>query len=141
MIRKIVWIATLGAIAMLTACTKGANAPAITELKIVDTVSGTGDASMEGDTVLVNYTGWLYENGKRGAQFDSSIGKDPFEVTIGVTPVIKGWTQGLVGMKIGGKRELLIPPALGYGSSDIPGAIPANSTLDFEIELLKLTKK
>ena len=111
------------------------------ELKVVDLTPGQGDAAQPGDTVLVNYTGWLYENGKRTTQFDSSVGGDPFPVTIGVTGVIRGWTQGLVGMKQGGKRQLIIPPDLAYGQRGYPPVIPSNATLDFEIELLKLTKK
>ena len=113
----------------------------MSELKINDLTTGQGDAAQEGDTVLVNYTGWLYENGKKTTQFDSSIGREPFEVTIGLTQVIKGWTQGLVGMKVGGKRELIIPPDLGYGARGAGGVIPPNATLHFEIDLLKLAKK
>src|SRR4030095_12438124 len=106
------------------------------ELKIVDLTAGQGDAAQTGDSVAVDYTGWLYENGKRTTKFDSSIGKAPFDVTIGVTPVIKGWTEGLVGMKAGGKRQLIIPPALGYGAAGTPGGpIPPNATLEFEIEM------
>jgi len=113
----------------------------VSELKINDLMTGQGDAAQPGDTVLVNYTGWLYENGKKTTQFDSSIGREPFEVTIGMTQVIKGWTQGLVGMKVGGKRELIIPPDLGYGARGAGGVIPPNATLHFEIDLLKLAKK
>jgi FKBP-type peptidyl-prolyl cis-trans isomerase len=111
------------------------------ELKIVDLTAGQGDAAQPGDTVSVDYTGWLYENGKRTTQFDSSIGKKQFPVTIGVTSVIPGWTQGLVGMKQGGKRQLIIPPSLGYGATGAGGVIPPNATLEFEIEMHKLTKK
>ena len=110
------------------------------ELKIVDITPGQGDAAKPGDTVLVNYTGWLFENGKRTKQFDSSIGREPFQVTIGVTGVITGWTKGLEGMKVGGKRELIIPPDMGYGARGAGGVIPPNATLDFEIEMLKLAK-
>ena len=116
-------------------------APVSAELMIVDITPGVGDGAQPGDTVLVNYTGWLYENGKRTKQFDSSVGRAPFEVTIGVTGVIKGWTEGLVGMRVNGKRDLIIPPELGYGSRGAGGVIPANATLDFEIECLKLAKK
>ena len=110
------------------------------ELKVVDLTPGQGDAAKPGDTVLVHYTGWLYENGKRTTKFDSSVGGEPFAVTIGITGVIRGWTEGLVGMKQGGKRELIIPPDKAYGPRGFPGAIPPNATLDFEIELVKLTK-
>ena len=110
------------------------------ELKVVDLTPGQGDAAKPGDTVQVHYTGWLYENGKRTTKFDSSVGGEPFAVTIGITGVIRGWTEGLVGMKQGGKRELIIPPDKAYGPRGFPGAIPPNATLDFEIELVKLTK-
>ena len=109
-------------------------------VKIVDLMEGSGEGAQTGDTVLVNYSGWLYQNGVRGEQFDTSIGKQPFEVTIGETPVIKGWTQGLVGMKIGGKRQLIIPPELAYGPSGRPPVIPPSSTLEFEIDLLRMLK-
>jgi FKBP-type peptidyl-prolyl cis-trans isomerase len=111
------------------------------DLKIVDLTTGQGDAAQPGDSVLVDYTGWLYENGKRTTKFDSSIGKEPYPVTIGVTRVIPGWTQGLVGMKVGGKRQLIIPPDLGYGARGAGGDIPPNATLEFEIEMHKLVKK
>jgi len=111
------------------------------ELKIVDLTTGQGDAAQPGDTVSVDYTGWLYENGKRTTKFDSSIGKEPLPVTIGKGEVIKGWDEGLVGMKVGGKRELIIPPDMAYGPRGYPGAIPPNATLNFEIEMRKLTKK
>ena len=109
-------------------------------LKVVDLTPGSGDSAQTGDTVLVNYTGWLFEGGKRGKQFDSSLnpGREPFEMTIGKTSVIRGWTQGLVGMKVGGKRQLIIPPDLAYGPGGRPPVIPPNATLEFEIELLKI---
>jgi FKBP-type peptidyl-prolyl cis-trans isomerase len=109
-------------------------------LKYTDVVVGKGDAAKSGDRVEVHYTGWVYENGKRGNQFDSSVGRKPFPVTIGVTRVIQGWTEGLQGMQAGGKRELIIPPNLGYGAGGFPGAIPPNATLDFEIEMLSISK-
>jgi FKBP-type peptidyl-prolyl cis-trans isomerase len=88
----------------------------------------------------VHYTGWLYENGMRGAKFDSSVDRgQPFEFTVG-SGVISGWSEGVVGMKAGGKRELIIPPALGYGARGAGGVIPPNATLDFEIELLKILR-
>lgn len=114
--------------------------PVNATVKIVDLMEGVGDAAQPGDTVLVNYTGWLYQNGMRGNQFDSSIGREPLEVTIGKTPVIKGWTQGLVGMKIGGKRQLIIPPELAYGEAGRPPVIPPSSTLEFEVDVLRLLK-
>src|SRR2546422_3049140 len=109
-------------------------------LKYTDVIVGKGDAAKSGDRVEVHYTGWLYENGKRGSKFDSSVGGSPFPVTIGVTRVIQGWTEGLQGMRVGGKRELIIPPNLGYGGRGFPGAIPPNPTLDFAIEMLSISK-
>lgn len=110
-------------------------------LKINDLMVGHGDAAQNGDTVQVNYTGWLYEDGKRTSQFDSSVGRAPFEMTIGITRVIRGWTEGLIGMRVGGRRELIIPPDLGYGARGAPPVIPPGATLNFEVELLKLAKK
>jgi peptidylprolyl isomerase len=109
-------------------------------LKYTDLVVGKGDEAKKGDTVDVNYTGWLYVNGKRGEKFDSSVGRGPFTVQVGQGRVIKGWDEGLQGMRVGGKRELIIPPDLGYGARGAGGVIPPNATLDFEVELLKITK-
>ena len=109
-------------------------------LKYTDLVVGKGDEAKKGDTVDVNYTGWLYVNGKRGDKFDSSVGRAPFTVTIGQGRVIKGWDEGLQGMRVGGKRELIIPPSLGYGAQSVGGVIPPNATLNFEIELMKISK-
>jgi FKBP-type peptidyl-prolyl cis-trans isomerase len=97
---------------------------------------GAGAEAASGMMVEVHYTGWLYIDGKRGNQFDSSVGRGPFSFNLGAGQVIKGWDEGVQGMKIGGKRELIIPPQLGYGARAIPGVIPANSTLCFEVELL-----
>jgi FKBP-type peptidyl-prolyl cis-trans isomerase len=106
-----------------------------TELKV-----GTGEEAKAGMSVTVNYTGWLYENGRRGTQFDSSIGRGPFEFPLGAGKVIKGWDEGVAGMKVGGKRELIIPASLGYGPNGAGNVIPPNATLDFEVELLKVAK-
>jgi peptidylprolyl isomerase len=109
-------------------------------LQYSDEKVGTGDTAMKGNTVQVHYTGWLYVNGKRGAKFDSSVDKGtPFSFKVGNHDVIPGWDEGVAGMKVGGKRELIVPPSLGYGSKGI-GPIPPNSTLDFEVELLKVSK-
>ncbi|HEX4997265.1 MAG TPA: FKBP-type peptidyl-prolyl cis-trans isomerase [Terriglobia bacterium] len=109
-------------------------------LKIIDSKVGEGEAVKSGDMIQVHYTGWLYENGQRGAKFDSSVDRgEPFEFTVGYG-VIDGWSEGVVGMKPGGRRELIIPPALGYGARGAGGVIPPNATLDFEIELLKILK-
>ena len=109
-------------------------------LKYTDHTIGTGADAVLGAVVQVHYTGWLSTNGVRGAKFDSSLDRgQPFSFPLGAGRVIKGWDEGVQGMKIGGKRQLIIPPELGYGSRAIPGAIPANSTLDFEVELLAIS--
>jgi len=109
-------------------------------LKYSDLTVGTGDTAMKGNRVTVHYTGWLYVNGKRGTQFDSSVGKQPFDFKLGNHDVIAGWDEGVEGMKVGGKRELIIPPDIAYGNRAVGGVIPANSTLEFEVELLKVSK-
>jgi FKBP-type peptidyl-prolyl cis-trans isomerase len=110
-------------------------------LQYADQKVGAGDTAMNGNTVQVNYTGWLYEGGKRGKKFDSSLDSGmPFSFKLGVKQVIPGWDEGVEGMKVGGKRELIIPANLAYGAREIPGAIPANSILNFEVELLKVSK-
>jgi len=107
----------------------------VTALKIEDLVVGTGAAAKVGDTLSMNYTGWLED----GTKFDSSLDHgQPFEFVLGKGQVIAGWDQGLVGMKVGGKRRLTIPPALGYGATGAGGAIPPNAGLIFEVELLSI---
>jgi len=104
-------------------------------LTIEDLVSGNGEEVKEGSSVSVHYVGTLID----GAKFDSSIDRgEPFSFTVGKGEVIKGWDQGLTGMKVGGKRKLTIPPDLGYGSEGAGDDIPPNSTLVFEIELLEI---
>lgn len=98
---------------------------------------GSGALPKVGQTAKVHYTGWLYENGAKGKKFDSSVDRgQPFEFPLGQGMVIKGWDEGVATMKIGGKRELIIPPALGYGARGAGGVIPPNATLLFEVELL-----
>jgi len=103
------------------------------ELKIEDVVVGTGDEAKKGKTVSVHYTGWLTD----GKKFDSSKDRgQPFSFPLGGGHVIRGWDDGVAGMKVGGKRKLTIPPDLGYGARGAGGAIPPNATLIFEVELL-----
>jgi FKBP-type peptidyl-prolyl cis-trans isomerase len=101
-----------------------------------DIVVGTGATAVAGKPVKVHYTGWLTD----GKKFDSSVGRQPFGFTLGAGDVIKGWDEGVEGMKVGGKRQLRIPPALGYGSRGAGGVIPPNATLIFDVELLDVGK-
>jgi peptidylprolyl isomerase len=106
-------------------------------LQITDGKVGTGFTPKPGQTCIVHYTGWLYVNGVKGAKFDSSVDrKKPFSFVLGEHKVIEGWERGVSTMKVGGKRTLIIPPALGYGSAGGGAAIPPNATLIFEVELL-----
>ena len=106
-------------------------------LQYEDTYHGEGETAQAGHHVTVHYTGWLWEDGKKGAKFDSSLDRnDPFEFGLGQGMVIQGWDEGVQGMKIGGKRSLLIPAELGYGARGAGGVIPPNATLLFEVELL-----
>ncbi|MGQ0456966.1 MAG: FKBP-type peptidyl-prolyl cis-trans isomerase [Hyphomicrobium sp.] len=106
-------------------------------LQIADMTPGAGASPKTGQTCVMHYTGWLYQDGVKGKKFDSSVDRgQPFEFTIGVGQVIKGWDEGVATMKVGGKRTLIIPAALGYGARGAGGVIPPNATLMFDVELL-----
>jgi FKBP-type peptidyl-prolyl cis-trans isomerase len=112
----------------------------ITTLQITDVKAGTGADTASGRPVSVHYTGWLYSEtapDHHGTKFDSSRDRnEPFEFTLGAGQVIRGWDQGVAGMKVGGQRTLIIPPDLGYGARGAGGVIPPNATLVFDVELL-----
>ena len=106
-------------------------------LQYEDTVVGDGATAASGQHVTVHYTGWLYQDGAAGRKFDSSKDRgQPFEFSLGAGMVIRGWDEGVAGMKVGGKRTLVIPPQLGYGARGAGGVIPPNATLKFDVELL-----
>ena len=111
-------------------------------LQKIDLTPGTGAEITKGQTALVHYTGWLYDAAapeNKGAKFDSSVDRnEPFEFPVGGGFVIKGWDEGVAGMKVGGKRRLVIPPELGYGSRGAGGVIPPGATLVFDVELVEI---
>jgi FKBP-type peptidyl-prolyl cis-trans isomerase FkpA len=120
-----------------TARAAGATMTTPSGLKIIDTKVGTGAQPKQGQTAVVHYTGWLDNNGTKGAKFDSSLDRgEPFEFAVGMGQVIKGWDEGVATMKVGGKRTLVIPPKLGYGARGAGGVIPPDATLIFDVELL-----
>jgi len=114
-----------------------------TELKKIDVKQGTGAEATSGKPVVVHYTGWLYDSSKpdqKGQKFDSSRDRgQPFSFPLGGGRVIKGWDEGVAGMKVGGQRTLVIPPAMGYGDRGAGGVIPPGATLIFEVELVDVT--
>lgn len=123
--------------AVAAGCGESPTAPSTAPYKQTDVRVGTGTEATTGAVVTVIYTGWLYDAAKldgKGLQFDTSIGGDPFAFQLGVGQVIKGWDQGVTGMKVGGLRRLVIPPSLGYGPVRY-GPIPPDATLVFDIEL------
>ncbi|WP_158754061.1 FKBP-type peptidyl-prolyl cis-trans isomerase [Dyella sp. S184] len=136
---------SLFAVFTLAACTVAPPAQAtgsVDKLTVIDQKVGTGAEAKDGMTVLVHYTGWLYDDSakdKHGKKFDSSRDRDePFSFMLGQGNVIAGWDQGVVGMHVGGKRILLIPATLGYGANGAGDDIPPNASLVFEVELLKV---
>lgn len=137
------WLARLATVALLVFSPTVASAQERTTtqsgLTVIDTDTGTGDVAKAGDTAVVHYTGWLYQGGQKGRKFDSSLDRgQPFSFPLGAGRVIRGWDEGVAGMREGGKRTLIIPPALGYGSAGAGGVIPPDATLLFEVELVDL---
>jgi peptidylprolyl isomerase len=127
------------ALALPMASAQAAEVKTSSGLRIIDVKVGTGPEPHAGQTVTVNYTGWLYVDGKKGQKFDSSLDRNqPFSFTIGEGQVIKGWDEGVATMHVGGKRTLIIPPDLGYGASGAGGVIPPNATLIFDVDLLSV---
>lgn len=141
------WLLSLFALISLAACS--APAPqqtrgSVDQLTVVDSKVGTGTEAVAGMKVTVHYTGWLYDEtagNKHGSQFDSSRDHgEPFSFVLGAGNVIAGWDQGVAGMRVGGKRTLLIPAALGYGARGAGDDIPPNASLVFDVELLDVQK-
>jgi peptidylprolyl isomerase len=133
--------AVLPALCSTPAAAQTAGKPMTTAsgLQVIDTTPGTGATPRPGQTCVMHYTGWLYENGQKGKKFDSSVDRgQPFEFQIGRHMVIAGWDEGVATMKVGGKRTLIIPPSLGYGARGAGGVIPPNATLIFDVELLEV---
>ena len=114
----------------------------VMQLQTIDTTVGTGAEAVKGKVVVVHYTGWLYEPSlpdKKGRKFDSSLDRrSPFSFPLGGGRVIRGWDEGVAGMHVGGKRTLVIPPDMGYGSRGAGGVIPPDATLIFDVELLEV---
>ncbi len=108
-------------------------------LQYIEQAAGEGDLPEAGQTVVVHYTGWLYNDGEKGAKFDSSVDRgQPFSFRLGQGMVIQGWDEGLASMRPGGKRTLIIPASLGYGAQGAGGVIPPGATLMFDVELLEI---
>ncbi|WP_456716698.1 FKBP-type peptidyl-prolyl cis-trans isomerase [Bradyrhizobium sp. USDA 4353] len=131
------WLGSQRASAQTSSQPTGKTMTTPSGLQIIDTKEGTGATPARGQTCVMHYTGWLYENGQKGKKFDSSVDRnEPFEFPIGMKRVIAGWDEGVATMKVGGKRTLIIPPELGYGARGAGGVIPPNATLMFDVELL-----
>jgi FKBP-type peptidyl-prolyl cis-trans isomerase len=142
-------LAALFALATTCASAAGAQtttpppqAATVTDLRKIEAKPGTGAEAVAGKTVLVHYTGWLHDPAApegKGRKFDSSRDRGtPFDFPLGAGRVIKGWDEGVAGMKVGGQRTLVIPPAMGYGSRGAGNVIPPNATLIFDVELLEV---
>ena len=135
---------TANAPAAQTAAAPAATTPTGSEtmpMQKTDLTPGNGAEIKTGQTALVHYTGWLFDAAtpeNKGKQFDSSVGGEPFEFPLGAGAVIQGWDQGVVGMKVGGKRRLVIPPDMGYGNRGAGGVIPPGARLVFDVELVEI---
>lgn len=129
-------------VVVLTACGGNTENTSVTQLIRQDDVVGTGAEAQSGRVVTVHYTGWLYDQtrpDRKGNKFDSSRDRnEPFSFNLGAGEVIRGWDEGVAGMKVGGHRTLTIPPDMGYGARGAGGVIPPNSTLLFDVELLEV---
>lgn len=144
MIKALFFIPMLMAMLIIGGCSGPSEPPrmagGVTELEIIGVVVGSGTEARAGQSVTVHYSGWLYDENaadKKGSKFDSSVDRGkPFEFPLGAGRVIKGWDQGVAGMKVGGTRTLIIPPDFGYGARGAGRTIPANASLVFEVELL-----
>ncbi|WP_217363315.1 FKBP-type peptidyl-prolyl cis-trans isomerase [Duganella rivi] len=144
--KRLLFTCVLGLTVAITGCERAkapeaASASAVANaepFQKIDTVVGEGKEATTGATAVVNYTGWLFVKDapqQHGAQFDSSVGRGPFSFPLGAGQVIPGWDEGVKGMKVGGKRTLIVPASMGYGENGI-GPIPPNATLIFDVELL-----
>ncbi|HEV2300662.1 MAG TPA: FKBP-type peptidyl-prolyl cis-trans isomerase [Stellaceae bacterium] len=132
-------VAILAAVAPPAGAAGGRTVELADGLQYTDTTVGGGALASPGRKAVVNYTGWLWQQGRKGGKFDSSLDRgEPFSFVLGAHQVIRGWDEGVAGMKVGGKRTLLIPPDLAYGKSGAGGVIPPNATLLFEVELLRV---
>ena len=135
-----IWLSLNGAPANAQAQSPNTASVAINDLQKIDTLIGAGAEARAGSGVSVHYTGWLYDAGApshKGRKFDSSLDRgQPFSFPLGAGRVIKGWDEGVAGMKVGGKRTLVIPAQMGYGASGAGNVIPPNATLIFDVELL-----
>jgi FKBP-type peptidyl-prolyl cis-trans isomerase len=129
-------------VVVLTACGGNTENTSVTQLIRQDDVMGTGAEAQSGRVVTVHYTGWLYDQtrpDRKGNKFDSSRDRnEPFSFNLGAGEVIRGWDEGVAGMKVGGRRTLTIPPDMGYGARGAGGVIPPNATLLFDVELLEV---
>ena len=140
LVSKTLMAAFAAVVSLTLAVDARAEAPmttSVTGLQYKDTKVGAGATPKIGQTAVMHYTGWLYNNGEKGKKFDSSHDRgQPFEFRLGQGQVIKGWDEGVEGMKVGGKRTLVIPPDLGYGARGAGGVIPPNAWLIFDVELV-----